>query len=200
MDDSKISRRRGDELFESLYNATLKLASTRNITSLTFQQIAEEANTSRTVLYRRWATPYDLLQDVYTYKAQELFEGNFFDKLKDNGSLRNDFLQLLAIFQTIYKKIGAEVINNYYYLRMQDKDNSREPVVHKNAVAKYLSAMDKILINAKSRGEILKDVSQITLMLPYDLIRIENLIRPGNISKKRLTIMVDEILLPTFSS
>lgn len=35
-------------------------------------------------------------------------------------------------------------------------------------------------------------------MLPYDLIRTENLIRPQEITDQRLAMMVDEILIPVF--
>ncbi|GEP91686.1 transcriptional regulator, TetR family [Chitinophaga terrae (ex Kim and Jung 2007)] len=198
MNKTENSRRRGDELLESLYNATMKLATTTKLTNLTFQQIADEARTSRTVLYRRWSTPFDLLQDIYSYKAKKLFDGAFFDELKDNGSLRKDLLQLLTVYQKVHTEIGAEIINNYYFLRAQDKNDNNELLIHKQAVEKHLNATKKILANAEKRGEKIRKISPITLMLPYDLIRTENLIRPTNISKKRLTMMVDEILMPVF--
>ena len=198
MSQTKNSRRRGDELLESLYDATMRLAATVKITNLTFQQIADEANTSRTVLYRRWATTFDLLQEIYAYKAKKLFDGLFFKELKDNGSLREDFIQLLTVYQKAYSEIGAEIINNYYFLRSQDKDDANELPVHQQAIVKYLNATKEILTNAEKRGEKIKKTSQITLMLPYDLIRTENLIRPNAITKKRLAMMVDEILLPVF--
>lgn len=198
MNKAENSRRRGDELLESLYDATMKLTTTIKLTDLTFQQIADEAKTSRTVLYRRWATTFDLLQDIYSYKAKKLFDGAFFDELTDNGDLRKDLLQLLTVYQKVHTEIGAEIINNYYFLRAQDKDDTKELPIHKQAIEKYLDATKKILTNAEKRGEKIKKTSQITLMLPYDLIRTENLIRPTNISKKRLTMMVDEILMPVF--
>ncbi len=200
MDKDKVSRRRGEELLESLYNATITLAATNKLTSLTFQQIADEAKTSRTVLYRRWASPFDLLQDIYAYKTKKLFDADFLSQVQDNGTLRKDFFQLLSLYQKAYNEVGAEAINNYYYLRMQDKENSREPVIHIQAIEKYLSAVKAILNNAQSRGEKISKVSNVTLMLPFDLIRTENLIRPENISKKRLMTMVEEILIPVFTN
>lgn len=192
------SRRRGDELLESLYEATIRLTETIKLTSLTFQQIADEAQTSRTVLYRRWATTFDLLQEVYAYKAKKLFEGDFFDELRDEGSLREDLLQLITIYQKVHTEIGAEIINNYYFLRAQDKEGNKELPIHKQAIEKYTTVTENILTNAERRGEKIKKVTQISLMLPYDLIRIENLIRPNNITKKRLMSIVDEILLPVY--
>ncbi|RFM33593.1 TetR/AcrR family transcriptional regulator [Chitinophaga silvisoli] len=194
-----MERRRGDELLESLFDATFQLMKETPHTNLTFQQIAEAAKTSRTVLYRRWPTTFDLLQDIYTYKARKLFEGEYFDELKDTGSLRGDFIQLLTVYQGVYDEIGADVMNNYFYIRMQDPDHSRETALHTASLEKHQQAIAHILKNAKARGEKIKKLSKVTLMLPFDLIRMENMARQANISKKRLIAMVDEVLLPVFS-
>jgi AcrR family transcriptional regulator len=183
---------------ESLFDATFKLMNEVKHTNLTFAQIAEAAKTSRSVLYRRWPTTFDLLQDIYTYKAKKLFDGKFLDQLEDTGSLRGDLHQLLTICQSVYNEIGSEVITNYYYIRLQDKDNSREPIVHTNAVNKFIEAMKTIMNNAQSRGENIKTTSGVTLMLPFDLIRIENLVRMQGIDDNRLQTLVDEILIPVF--
>ena len=198
MDEQKSVRRRGDELMESLFDATFKLINEVKHTNLTFGQIADAAKTSRSVLYRRWPTTFDLLQDIYTYKAKKLFDGEFLNKLENTGSLRGDLNQLLTVCQSAYDEIGSEVIINYYYIRLQDKDNSREPLVHTNVVNKFIEAMKTILKNAESRGENIKVTSGVTLMLPFDLIRIENLVRMQGIDNKRLQTLVDEILLPVF--
>src|SRR5215217_2776160 len=139
-----------------------------------------------------------LLKDIYTYKAKKLFDGDFLDNLENTGSLRGDLNQLLTFCQSVYNEIGSEVIINYYYIRLQDKDNSREPLVHTKAVNKFIEAMKTILQNAELRGEHIKVTSGVTLMLPFDLIRIENLVRTQGIDKKRLETLVDEILIPVF--
>lgn len=200
MDEQKSIRRRGDELMESLFDATFKLMNEVKHTNLTFGQIAEAAKTSRSVLYRRWPTTFDLLQDIYTYKAKKLFDGKFLDKMEDTGSLRGDLIQLLTVCQSAYDEIGSEVLTNYYYIRLQDKDNSRETPVHTSAVNKFIVTMKTILKCAEARGENTKLTSGVTLMLPFDLIRIENLVRMQGIDNKRLETLVDEILLPVFKS
>ena len=159
---------------------------------------ADAAKTSRAVLYRRWPTMFDLLQDVYAFKAKKLFEGEFFKELKDNGSLRLDLLQLLRIYQEVYAEIGIDVLNNYYYIRMQDKENLKKPAEHVQAVEKHLMAIEGILTRASARGEKTSRVSKITLMLPFDLIRIENLVRIGHFDQARMETIVDEVLLPVY--
>lgn len=81
-----------------------------------------------------------------------MFEGEFFDELKDNGSLRKELLQLLTVYQNMHTEIGAEIINNYYFLRAQDTENDRELPIHKNAVEKYMNTTKSIL-NAAEKEE-----------------------------------------------
>ncbi|MGI4864345.1 MAG: TetR-like C-terminal domain-containing protein [Janthinobacterium lividum] len=197
--EPKNSRRRGPDLVENLYEAVLKLLAEANPLTLTFHQIAQAANTSRTVLYRRWPTVFDLLQAVYTHKAHQLFEGTFFEQLSDTGSMRGDFVELLSRYQQVYEEIGVEVLNNYYYLRLQDKENQHEPAIHTQAVDKHLAAVRTLLQKAQARGEAVRPVADLTLMLPFDLLRLENLIRVGNMSQTRIETLVEEVLLPVFS-
>jgi AcrR family transcriptional regulator len=198
MKENKNNRRRGDELLESLFETTFKLMNNVRLTNLTFAQVADAANTSRTVLYRRWSTMFDLLQDIYAYKAKKLFEGSFLDQMKDNGSLRADLVQLLTIYQNIYNEIGADVLNNYYYIRSQDKTQQKKPSFHASALDKHLHTVNDILARANQRGQQTKTVAKITLMLPYDLVRIENLIRPECLNAERILTLVDEVLIPVF--
>ena len=198
--EPKSSRRRGSDLLENLYEAVLKLVAEANPLTLTFHQIAQAANTSRTVLYRRWPTVLDLLYAVYTHKARLLFEGTFLEQLPDTGSLRGDFIQLLRRYQQVMEEIGVAVLNNYYFLRLQDPDNQHKPAIHTQAVGKHLTAVRTLLQKAKARGEGVKQVADLTLMLPFDLLRAENLFRPGNMSSRRIEGLVDEVLLPVFSA
>ncbi|TSJ44667.1 TetR/AcrR family transcriptional regulator [Mucilaginibacter corticis] len=194
------NRRRGDELLESLFASAFKLINEQGHTNLSFKQLAAAAGTSRTVLYRRWPTILNLLQDVYIHKAKKLFDGSFFDELQDTGSLRNDLIELLSLYQRIQLEIGIDIINNYYHIRLQDKEHDKRPAAHDLAREKHLQAVRRILDRAEARGEPIRNISQLTLMLPYDLIRIENLVRPGNLDNDRIENLVDEVLLPAFVS
>ena len=64
------TRRRGDTLTEDIYKATIELIKKVGYTNLTFQQIAQAAKTSRTVLYRRWKTTFELIYDIMVYKMK----------------------------------------------------------------------------------------------------------------------------------
>jgi len=193
---SRNMRKRGDTLSECIYNATLEIIKEVGYTNLTFQQVAMAAKTSRTVIYRRWQTKFDLIREIMEYKTAQALGGELIDRIEDTGSLRSDLLQLLTLYQTIYTEVGPEIMNAILYEMGQNKQNKAEITV--NAINKNILVMRKLLAFAKSRGEKIKKVSDATLTLPFDLIRVKNLLSKDIIDRKRLELFVDEILLPVF--
>jgi len=189
-------RRRGDALSESIYDATIELIKKVGYTNLTFQQIAQAAQTSRTVMYRRWKTTFDLIQEIMVYRTTKALGGELIDQIEDTGSLRGDLLQLLTLYQSVYTEVGHEIMN--VILFEMGQDNSKITEIEINATNKNILIMRKLLGFAKIRGEKIKDISDATLTLPFDLIRVENFLRKDVIDAKRLELLVDEILLPVF--
>lgn len=190
------TRRRGDILTESIYNATIELIKKVGYHNLTFQQIANAAETSRTVLYRRWKTTYDLIREIIEYKVTNVLGGPLIDKIEDTGSLRGDLMHLLSLYQSLYVEVDHEIMNAILFEMGQNKDKISE--IEINATNKNILVMRKLLQFAKNRGEKIKEVSDATLTLPFDLIRVENILWKDGIDTKRLELLVDEILLPVF--
>jgi len=195
-DAGRSMRRRGDALSESIYNATIELIKKVGYTNLTFQQIANAAKTSRTVMYRRWKTTFELIREIMVYKTTNALGGELIDRIEDTGSLRSDLLQLLTLYQSIYVEVGHEIMNAIIF--EMGHDNKKMSEIEVNATNKNILIMRKLLGYAKNRGEKLKEVSDATLTLPFDLIRVENLLRKDVIDANRLELLVDEILLPVF--
>ncbi|WP_020155877.1 TetR/AcrR family transcriptional regulator [Caldibacillus debilis] len=189
-------RRRGDALYESIYNATIELIKKVGYINLTFQEIAKAAKTSRTVIYRRWQTKLDLIHEIMVYKMKKVLDGELIDKIEDTGSLRGDLLQLLTLYNKAYLEVGPEIMNAILFEMGQNNKKMTEITV--NATNKNILVMQKLLGFAKARGEKIKEVSETTLTLPFDLIRVEYLMRKGVMDEKRLELLVDEILLPVF--
>jgi AcrR family transcriptional regulator len=190
------TRRRGDTLTEDIYKAAIELIKKVGYTNLTFQQIAQAAKTSRTVLYRRWKTTFELIYDIMVYKMKNTLGGELIDRIEDTGSLRGDLLQLLTLYQSVYIEVEHEIMNAILFELGQNNDKMSE--LEMNATNKNIFVMRKLLEFAKKRGEVIKEVSDETLTLPFDLIRMENILRQDGIDEKRLEVLVDEILLPVF--
>ena len=189
-------RRRGDALTESIYQATVEALKEDGYANLTFQKIAQMTRTSRTVLYRRWETPFALLHEIVAYKMQKALNGELIDKIEDTGSLRGDFLRLLTLYQSVYREVGPEIMNAVLFEMSQNSANRANII--QNAREQNRETMRKVLAFAQSRGEKIKDISSLTLTLPFDLIRLDMLLHRAVLDASRLECLVDEILLPVF--
>jgi len=198
MDETAVNtRRRGDTLSTSIYNAILKLIDEVGYENLTFQQIAKVAKTSRTVLYRRGATKFDLIRGLVDDRAKEIFGGKLIDKIENTGNLRGDLLHILTLYLKLFKEFNPAILNVYFFEIMQ----GNEEVVrdYSDTAEKNIFAMHKLLDMAKARGERIKDVSDLTLTLPFKLIRMEYLMNRNVLYEKQIVTLVDEILLPVFT-
>ena len=189
-------RRRGDVLTESIYQATVEALKEDGYANLTFQKIAKMTRTSRTVLYRRWETPFALIREIMVYKSQKVFNGELIDKIEDTGSLRGDFLRLLTLYQSLYKEVGPEIMNAVLFEMSQNSANRAN--ISQDALEQNRVTMRKVLAFAQSRGEKIKHVSPLTMTLPFDLMRVDMLLHRAVIDASRLERLVDEILLPVF--
>ena len=194
MEQSNASRKRGDRLIESIYSAAIEIIRTEGYGNLTFQRVARLARTSRTVLYRRWATPLELIREIMTYRSALALDGDLIDKVKDTGSLRGDLLLLITLYQTIYTAVGPETMNAMLFEMSQN--NVKLPDIKNDIVFRNVQVMEKIVEFAKARGEHIKTLSDTALALPIDLIRISFLWGQQIMGQIELEKLVDEILLP----
>ena len=198
MEPSSPSRRRGDRLMESIYEATTEIIRKEGYANLTFQKIARASHTSRTVLYRRWVTPLDLIREILTYRSAQVSGGDSIDNLQDTGSLRGDLLALITAYQRFYTSVGPEIMNAVLF--EISRNNPQIPALRKNAVFRNTTIMGKVVGFAKARGETVKPLSPAALTLPFDLIRIGNLWGIRAFDEAALEQLVDEILLPVFKA
>jgi AcrR family transcriptional regulator len=189
-------RKRGNVLLESIYDATVKVIKEVGYANLTFQQIAKTAKTSRTVIYRRWSTKFDLIREIKEYKKSIVLDGELSDEIQKTESLREDLLQLLTLYQKVYMGVGPEIMSAFLFELSQNNDKIAEIKII--AKEKNIMIMKKLLEFAKERGDRIKKVSNETLVLPFDLIRIENVMWKSEIDESRLASLVDEILIPVF--
>ena len=190
------TRKRGDKLIESIYDAALEIIRNEGYSSLTFLKIARLAHTGRNVLYRRWAAPLDLIREIVKYRSTQALGGELTQLLKDTGSLRGDLLYLLDLYQKIYVSVSPEIMNAMLFEMSQN--NKKIPVIKNDIGFRNAETMGKLLEFAKARGEKIRPLREKTLTLPFDLIRMGFLWerRPMNEAERKQ--LVDEILLPVF--
>jgi len=194
--DAAPSRRRGDRLLESIYDAATQIINTEGYGALTFLRVARLARTGRTVLYRRWATPFDLVREIMIYRSTAALDGELIDKIEDTGSLRGDLLHLMDLYQRIYLATGPELMNAVLFEMSQDA--ARMAQMKDGAVFKNVQVMEKLLGFAKARGDEIKPLSMTAKTLPFDLIRTSFLWERRVLSADERERLVDEIVLPVF--
>jgi Transcriptional regulator len=193
----KTERRRGEELEKAILDAAYDIIETSGYEDMTFQRVAKQAQTSRTVIYRRYETPVDLLHALVLYKTTQALGGRMVDLFQDQGNLRADLLAVVNVYQRFFDAIGPKLLGavlhefNRNYERFRDwfeqaRDSNRK-------------IMKKVEENAKRRGEIAHDFTEMQMSLPFDLLRLENIFRYEKITSAYLTRLVDEVLLPVFS-
>ncbi len=197
-ESDKNTRRRGDALLESIYDATVKIIHEYGYANLSFRQIAQAAKTSRTVLYRRWANPFDLIWEIRQFQAFQALDGEYIDKLQDTGSLRGNLLLLVTLYQKVYTKLDPEILNAFLF--EMSRKNERIEELKTNVEQKNILAMKKLLEYSKARGEKVKEVSEMTLTLPFHLIRTRHFFHSGSsfFNAEQLEKLVDEVLIPVF--
>jgi len=196
MNAEGATRKRGDKLIESIYDAAIEIIRTEGYSNLTFLRISRLAHTGRTVLYRRWATPLDLIREIMTYRSAEALGGDLPDLIRDTGSLRGDLLYLLELYQTIYASVGPEIMNAMLFEMSQN--NMRIPEIKSDIGFRNVELMDKLLGFAEARGEKIKPLGEQALTLPFNLIRMSFLWERHTIDEAAREQLVDEILLPVF--
>jgi len=196
MNDDSFSRRRGDKLLESIYDATVEIIKEEGYTNLTFLKIARAAKTGRAVLYRRWATPFDLIREIMRYNSDKMLGGDLIDLVRDTGSLRGDLLYLLELYQKIYVSIGPEIMNAMLFEMSQN--NTRVPTIKADIGFQNVAVMEKLLGFAQKRGEKIKPLSERALRLPFNLIRMFFLWERQALDVAECEKIVDEILMPVF--
>ncbi|WP_068780595.1 MULTISPECIES: TetR/AcrR family transcriptional regulator [unclassified Paenibacillus] len=190
-------RRRGEELEEAILEAAYEIIHKSGYESMTFQNVAKQAETSRTVIYRRYETQVDLLHALVSYKSRQVIGGDMIDLVRDQGSLRQDLLSVVEIYQQFFETISSEVLSATLLVLSQKNESVREWL--RGARNSNMQVMKKVEGFAKKRGEIQHDFTTMQMSLPFDFLRVENIIRGGAVTKEYQIQLVDEVLLPIFS-
>jgi len=186
---ARTTRRRGAELEAAILDAAWDVLTERGYARLTIEAVAERAQTSRPVLYRRWPTRADLLRAaIEHHRAQHV------TAVPDTGSLRGDVLAALRDLNRhradVVIVLGT-ALSDYY------AETGSSPEELRRLILGNRRTMDTILERAAARGEL--DPARLSPMirtLPFTLHRHELLMTLRPASDAFLVTVVDEVFLP----
>lgn len=188
------TRRRGTELENAILAASWTTLLESGYQDLTFEAVAQAAQTGKAAIYRRWKTKEDLILATLHFQNER-------DRLliAETGSLRGDVLSLLRNMNRRYTKIlpalFSVLLASYFSQSQLTPAQVREYVLGDRPVL-----MDAIIERALGRGEIHRLPPRRVIELPYALLRHEFLMNLAPTSDDVVVEMVDTIFMPIISS
>src|SRR3954452_25109543 len=164
-------RRRGAALEDALLDAAWQELVERGYGALTFDSVAQRAETSRPVIARRWPTKPELVRATV---AHELLRHVV--EVPDTGNLRDDTVALLR--EANGKRIAVTALITSYLGDYFLETGSTPADLRDSLVAGRPSSVDAIVDRAIARGEVRADrLTPRTRTLAFDLFRHEALMR-----------------------
>jgi AcrR family transcriptional regulator len=187
-------RRRGALLTSAIYQATFDELAETGFDKLSFDKIAASAGTGKAALYRRWATPAELVLDALTDPVS-----GFGDVPRpDTGSLRGDLIFLLSGFARIleHEPRGRALLPLI-------TQRQRHPELYGNLRRVIIDPRQRLILDilrtAASRGEA--DPAAITPRIAATGPRlvIADLMDHGTVTPAEIEAIVDEVLIPVLT-
>ena len=186
-------RRRGEELYAAIFEATLAELAEVGYSRLAMERIAARAGASKASLYRRWPSRAELVIAALGHHYGES------EPAPDTGNLRDDALTLLRLGATRLNGIFGVAARGLMAETLTDPD--RTASLRANMFTSRNRIMREILDRAVARGEISPAaVTQQLLELAPALVDHHFLMHGAPIPDEVLTGIVDNILLPLLTS
>jgi AcrR family transcriptional regulator len=181
------TRRRGKQLEDALYDATLAELTAVGYGGLTMEGIAARARTGKAALYRRWSSKHDLVQAALLYALPPLPEP------RPDRSARENLLAALSAHCDLVA--GKTAFPGLFILQQLLHEPELRAIFADAVVAPRLGITESILQAGADNDEI--DASALT---PYTarvgpaLVNQQLLLTGAPPNKRQLAQIVDTVL------
>jgi AcrR family transcriptional regulator len=181
------TRRRGKQLEDALYDATLAELASVGYGGLTMEGIAARARTGKAALYRRWSCKHDLVQAALLYALPALPEP------RPDRSARENLLAVLSAHCDLVA--GKTAFPGLEIMQQLLHEPELRAIFADAVVAPRLGITESILQAGADNGEI--DASTLT---PYTarvgaaLVNHQLLLTGAPPNKRQLAQIVDTVL------
>lgn len=183
-------RRRGAVLDAALLDATWDEILEKGYDRFTIDSVAERAQTSRAVVYRRWPGKAELV-----HAAAARAGAQYQEPVPNTGSLRADMIELLRQANHSRAQIGLQMILHLGSFHAETGTGIAE--LRSAFLSGRSGTVQKILDRAVARGEV--DPSKLTprvIAVPFDLYRQELLMTLKAVPDEVADSIIDEVFLP----
>jgi AcrR family transcriptional regulator len=186
-------RRRGRELDEAIFEATLAELAERGYAGLTMEGVAERARTGKASLYRRWPTRVELVMSAVSHALPDPASP------PDTGNLRGDLLTTLRATADLLAGPAGEALRGALSEVLSDPVRAAE--VRRYTQGSGRRIMGEIARRSVERGEIAAAaVTPRRLEAGLALLRQHFLINGVPIADTVIVEIVDEVVIPLLHS
>jgi len=191
MSDERATRRRGAELVAAIREATLAELTEHGYAGVTFEGVGRRAQTSKSVLYRRYSSRPQMIIDAWTSLAPlEL-------PRQSTGFLRDDLVGILLSINVRFQRIGTDAFRRV----IAEADDELLETVTSFAWEHAREALEILLNAARSRGELGDaPIDDRAVILPLVLLRHELFFTRGVVDEATIAEMVDQICVPLLTA
>jgi AcrR family transcriptional regulator len=182
------TRRRGAALEDALLEAAWSELQKVGYAKLTMERVADRAETSRAVIYRRWSSRHELVIAALLHQQPTRTS-----RIPDTGSLREDVLTIMRRASRRIADIGPATVVGLLNDLMAD--STSDTIIDQLARGGG-EVMNQVLARAAARGEARGQVPERVARVPLDLIRHELILTHRPPSAATLEEIVDQIFLP----
>lgn len=185
----RATRRRGQALENAIRAAVVELLAENGVAGVTMDAVAARAQTSKPVLYRRWADRGALLRDTLVPLAMRAIPH------EDTGSYRGDMLAILngwaAFFASPDGAIAPAIVG------AMPHDSELADAFRSGVIGWRKQEMAAVIQRGISRGEIRSNVRvDIARELGQAILWHRFLITGDPITPELVEHIVDHILIP----
>ncbi|WP_328540399.1 TetR/AcrR family transcriptional regulator [Streptomyces sp. NBC_00344] len=181
-------------LTRAIFEATLEELAAGSLEELSFDKIAPRAGTGKSVLYRRWSTPAELVLAALRDPVVGL--GNL--HVPDTGTLRGDLLALLTAFAQVLDEPRGRALRPLLTQRGRHRevfDRVMELVIrpHRDVL------LDRLHVAAERGQADPRRVTRRIASVGPRMIVAESM-EQGTVPDHEVRAIVDEILMPLIAA
>jgi AcrR family transcriptional regulator len=186
-------RRRGRELEEAIFEATLDQLTSGGYARLTMEGVAGAARTGKAALYRRWASKVELVIDALESTLPPPAD------IPDLGSARSELLLLIDRFTTALESRAGSAV--HALMNELDHDQAQAQVFRNFVVDRVVNPTKAATLDILLRGERRGDVrpgaaNAMTADVAPAMLMYRAKMCDGRLAPGFCTELVDEVLLP----
>lgn len=184
------TRRHGSELERAILDAAWDELSEVGYNRLTMEAVAARAETSKPVIYRRWARRAELVLAAWASRVP------IEPTRPDTGELRTDLLELFTRIARRANQMMSEMIAGVMADAFKHPEMA-ELLREQLKAPPLLESVRTIVDRGVERGELRPvDLPQRVARLPLDLIRGEAMATGAPVPEETIIELVDEVYIP----